>query len=255
LREPVRLNDGTFVPYVPGYLESEGHETNMWYAGVVDGALEGILDSGIVPPGDPLEDWVYANLEDNLFVFAPNLADEGHFLGHGCGYLRRDQPELAIYTFYSCLACEMARQTCTTYEHRSWGAGRIYELAPWPMGYVTRMLAGMLCYDESNELFYCRATPRAWLDAGKEIHVEGLQTRYGPTSFRLTATESRIAGRIELPTRYQPTKARLRLRLNGRVEQVKLNGQPATFDTASETVLLPSGARRIEIVVAVTRPD
>ena len=39
-----------------------------------------------------------ANLEDNLFVIAPNLAAEAYFLGHGCEYLRRDQPQQAIYS-------------------------------------------------------------------------------------------------------------------------------------------------------------
>ena len=108
-REPVRLNDGTFVPFVPGYLESTGHEENMWYAAVVDGGLEGILDSGVMPPGEPIEDWVLGNLEDNLFVIAPNLADEAYFLGHGCAYLRRDQPQHAIYTLFSVTASHMSR--------------------------------------------------------------------------------------------------------------------------------------------------
>ncbi|MHC4404910.1 MAG: hypothetical protein ACYTG0_35130 [Planctomycetota bacterium] len=252
-REPVRLNDGTFVPYVPGYLESEGHEETMWYAAVVDGALEGILDSGIVPLGDPLEDWVLGNLEDNLFVMAPNLADEGHFLGHGCGYLRRDQPEHAVYTFYSALATQMARQTMTTYEHRSWGARRIYELAPWPMGYFTRMLAGMLCYDEGDELVYCLATPREWLDPDRQIRVDRLQTRFGPTSFALTATQDRVVGTIDLPTRYRPRAAKLRLRLEGRVVRVTLNGQPASIDAATATVTLPPEEQHVVFEAEVAR--
>lgn len=252
-REPVRLNDGTFVPYVPGYLESEGHEETMWYAAVVDGALEGILDSGIVPPDDPLEDWVLGNLEDNLFVAAPNLADEGHFLGHGCGYLRRDQPEHAIYTLYSTLATQMARQTMTTYEHRSWGERRVYELAPWPMGYYTRMLAGMLCYDEGDELVYCRATPRKWLDPGGKIRVERLQTRFGPTSFSLTAAGDRVVGSIDLPTRYRPGVVKLRLRLDGRVDWVKLDGRPATFDGKTETVTIPRDGQHVRIEAGVER--
>lgn len=253
-RQPVRLNDGTFVPYVPGYLESKGHEEDMWYAAVVDGALEGILDSGIVPPGEPLEDWVLANLEDNLFVMAPNLADEGHFLGHACAYLRRDQPEHAVYTLYSVLATQSARQTLTTYEHRSWGARRIYDLAPWPTGYYTRLLTGMLCYDEGDELVYCRATPRAWLEPGREIRVERLQTRFGPTSFMLKAEKDRITGRIELPTRYPPPAPKLRLRARGKLSSVKLNGELVPVDEMTGTVTLPGGAARVEVDASIVRP-
>ncbi|HUT88285.1 MAG TPA: hypothetical protein VMY37_02200 [Thermoguttaceae bacterium] len=252
-REPVRLNDGVFVPYVPGYLESDGREETMWYAAVVDGAQEGILDSGIVPPGDPMESWVLGNLEDNLFVMAPNLADEGHFLGHACAYLRRDQPEHAIYTLYSTLATQSARQTLTTYEHRSWGARRVYDLAPWPMGYYTRLLTGMLCYDEGDELVYCRATPRAWLEPGGEIRVERLQTRFGPTSFRLEAEQDRVTGLIELPTRYRPRATKLRIRTRGKLTSVRLNGEPAPLDEATGTVTLPSDAARVRVEAVVRR--
>ncbi len=253
-REPVRLNDGTFIPYVPGYLESEGHEETMWYAAVVDGALEGILDSGIVPPGDPLEDWVCSNLEDNLFVMAPNLADEAYFLGHGCAYLRRNQPQQAIYTFYSVIASHMSRQTLTTFEHRSWGAGRVYDLAPWPMGYYTRMLAGMLVWDEEDDtLVYGRATPRAWLDPGQQIRVERLQTRFGPTSMTLAATHDRIRGDIDLPQRSPPQSIRLQLRVNGQVTSVQLNGQPAIYDVATESVALPTGVSRVHVDAAIQR--
>jgi len=250
-REPVRLNDGTFVPYVPGYLESQGHEENMWYAAVVDGALEGILDSGVVPPGDPLEDWVLANLEDNLFVIAPNLADEAYFLGHGCGYLRRDEPAQAIYTLHSVLASHMARDTRTTFEHRSWGANRVYELTPWPMGYYTRMLAGMLCYDEGTDLTCCRATPRAWLAPGRTIRVERLQTRFGPTSFTLTGEPQGVRGTIDLPRRYPPAAAYLRLRVAGEVTEVRLNGQRARPD--GDTVRLPAGGGRVRVEAEVQR--
>lgn len=252
-REPVRLRDGTFVPYVPGYLDSEGHETDVWYAGLVDTALEAVPDSGVVPPGDPLEDWLLRNLEDNLLVAAPNLADEGHYLGHALGYLRRDRPKPAIYTFYSLLATQAARQTRTPYEHRSWGDRRVYELNPWALGYYTRLLSGMLCYDEGKELTYCRATPRAWLDAGKSIRVADLQTRFGPTSFTLAAEADRIVGELSPPTRYPPAQIKLRLRVDGRLASVELNGQPSRFDPATGDVAIPTGAERVELIARVAR--
>ena len=253
-REPVRLNDGTFVPFVPGYLESAGHEETMWYAAVVDGGLEGILDSGVMPAGEPMEDWVLGNLEDNLFVIAPNLADEAYFLGHGCAYLRRDQPQHAIYTLFSVMASHMSRQTLTTFEHRSWGAGRVYDLAPWPMGYYTRMLAGMLAWDEGDdELVYCRATPRAWLDPGKRIRVERLQTRFGPTSLTLAAQQDRIEGDVELPARFPPKSVQLRLRANGKITAVWLNDQPTPYDPATETVVLPASAQRVHVRATIDR--
>jgi hypothetical protein len=155
---------------------------------------------------------VLANLEDNLFVLAPNLADEGHYIGQYFAYLRRDQPKQAIYTFYSLLASECSRQTLTTVEERSWGANRVFDLAPWAFGYYTRVLAGMLADDEGEELFYCRATPRKWLDPGQTVRFEKLQTCFGPTSLTLTGKEDRVEGVIEPPTRYPASAVKLRLR-------------------------------------------
>jgi len=151
------------------------------------------------------------------------------------------------------LATQCARQTLTTYEHRSWGARRVYDLAPWPMGYYTRLLSGMLCYDEGDQLVYCRATPRAWLEPGGEIRVERLQTRFGPTSFTLKAEEGRVTGSIELPTRYRPPVAKLRIRTGGAVSSVKLNGKAVPFDEKTGTVTLPDGAARVQIEATLTR--
>jgi hypothetical protein len=188
-----------------------------------------------------------------LFVVAPNLADEAYFLGHGCAYLRRDQPKHAIYTLYSVLASHMSRQTLTTFEHRSWGSSRVWDLTPWPMGYYTRMLAGALCWDEGDELVYCRATPRAWLDPGKKIHVADLQTRFGPTTFTLTADERLVRGAIDLPRRYPPSARRLRIRTNGRVLSVKVNGRDAEFDAATESAVIPPERDRVEIEAHIRR--
>jgi hypothetical protein len=254
-REPVRLNDGTYVPFVPGYLESTGHEEKIWYDAEVDGALVGILDSGILDPDDPMENWVLANLEDNLFVMAPNMADEGHYCGQMFAYLRRDQPKQAIYTFYSLLTSQCSRQTLTTVEERSWGWNRVYDLAPWAFGYYTRTLAGMLANDEGSGLFYCQAMPRCWLDPGKTVHVANLQTRFGPTSLTLTGQTDRIVGLIEPPRRYPTSTTKLRIRVNGRVQWVKLNGQPAEFDQTHETVALPPDVKRIEIEAGVRRGE
>ncbi len=254
-RDPVRLNDGTFVPYVPGYLESSGHEESMWYAAVVDAALEGILDLGVLPRGEPMEDWLLNHLEDNLFVFAPNLADEAFYAGHAFTYIRRDQPDHAIYTLFSLLASHMSRQTLTTFEHRSWGRARVWELTPWAMGYYTRLMANLLCNDDGpdeQELVYCAATPRAWLDPGKSIQIEGLQTRFGPTSFVLEAEASQITGTIDLPQRFLPRTARLRLRVNGAVTSVKFNGSPAAIDDRGYAAL-PLDSPRVDVQAIVQR--
>ncbi|MBN1395493.1 MAG: hypothetical protein JW959_10755 [Pirellulales bacterium] len=253
LREPVKLNDGAFVPYVPGYLESTGHEQNMWFAAVVDVGQNMMLDSGVMPSGEPMEDWVLANCEDNLFSLAPNLADEAYFVGQGHRYIRRDETKMALYTFYSLMASGMSRQTLTTFEHRSWGKGKAFDLAPWAMCNYTRFLAAMLALDDGDELVYCKATPRAWLAPGKQISADGLQTRFGPTIFKLIAEENSIHGEFELPTRYPPKSARLVLRTDGKIKSVAFNEKSARFDPATESVALPIGVGKVTLRAEVER--
>ena len=104
-------------------------------------------------------------------------------------------------------------------------------------------------------MFYCRATPRKWLDAGNTIRVEKIQTRFGPTSITLTGKEDRIVGEIEPPIRYPASAMKLRLRVNGQIQWVKLNGQEVDVDRASGTVTLPRGSNRIDIEAGVQRKN
>jgi hypothetical protein len=116
------------------------------------------------------------------------------------------------------------------------------------------MLAGMLAWDEGgNELVYCRATPRAWLDPGRRIRVERLQTRFGPTSLTLAAQQDRIEGVVELPARLPPKVVQLRLRASGKITSVRLNDQPTPFDPATSTVTLPASARRVRVHATIDR--
>jgi hypothetical protein len=251
-REPVRLNDGTFVPYVPGHLESKGHEEDMWYAAVVDASLEGVLDSGILAAGDPMEQWILHNLEDNLLVYAPNLADESYYSGHLHTYLRRGTLPQAVYTFYSFLVLQMNRHTLTQFEHRSWGDHSIWGLIG-PIANYTHVLSSLLCYDEAGELIYGHAMPKAWLDAGKQVRVDRLQTRFGPTSFIITAGKDMVRAQIEMPKRYRPGAAKLRIRVDGQIVGVRVNGRQAPFDQVEASVDLPWSSDRLDVEAQIVR--
>ena len=115
------------------------------------------------------------------------------------------------------------------------------------------MLAGMLCWDEGDELCYGRAVPRAWLEPGRRIEVERLQTRFGPTALRLEAFPDRIAGTLEVPQRHRPSAAYWRIRVNGAVTAVKVNGRDTPYDARTGSVALPTDGGTVTIEAAVTR--
>lgn len=243
-RRLVRLNDGTWGIYLPGYLETGDLDSPVrWYAAVVDGPLEGILDTGVLA-GRPEEGWLLAFLEDGFSPLAPGLADEPFYSGRLSAYLRRDQVENFLYGFYSLTANGMADETLTTIEHRSWGRGRIWDLAGWAAGYWTRHFTEMLCRTEGSTLWLCQATPRRWLEDGQNIQVSGLQTEFGPISFTVTSHlgEGRIEVSLQPPPRQPPKSLRLRLRhpQRQRLRHVTVNGATwERFDPEHEWIELP----------------
>lgn len=252
-RRLVRLNDGTWGPYLPGYLETGDLDTPVrWYAAVVDGPLEGILDTGVLA-GQPEEGWLLAFLEDGYSPLAPGLADEPFYSGRLSAYLRRDQVENFLYGFYSLTANGLADETLTTIEHRSWGRGRVWDLAGWAAGYWTRHFTEMLCRTEGSTLWLCQATPRRWLEEGQRLQATGLQTEFGPISFTVTShlRQGRIEASLQPPTRRPPTGLRLRLRHPQRqpIRRVMVNGQPwERFDPEREWIDLPGDLGPAQVV-------
>ena len=123
------LNDGTWVPYIPALLDTKGHEYAAKYSNIVDGAWAmGLMDTGLYPSDAPEFDWLLNLFEDSYTPLSPSLADEPYTVSGMGRYLAHDQIPNFLYTFYSLSTNTLARQTLTSFEHRSWGQKRVYEL-------------------------------------------------------------------------------------------------------------------------------
>jgi hypothetical protein len=105
---------------------------------------------------------------------------------------------------------------------------------------------------DEDILFLGQATPRRWLERGKQIVVERAPTRYGDLHLRI-AHESGgvIAAEIDTPARGRPAAILLRLRHPEEkpMRAVTVNGQPwRDFDAGKEWVRIPSpGERRYTV--------
>ena len=256
-RPLVRLNDDTWVPYLPAYLERtpDQLESTRWYAAVVDGPWQGgMLDTHVFPLGAPENDWLISFFLDSYSPMNPGLPDEPQWACHATDLLHADRIKSFLYTLYSQSTTTMARRTLTTYEHRSWGKERVFELTPWAAGYWGRNFTDMLVRTVGDELWLMQATPRRWMAGGQKIEVRDLQTEFGPISYSVEPglASGVIEAKVNEPSRKPASKVRVRFRVpdGRRIRAVTVNGRDWTdFDAAGEWVVLPGSLGETTIVV------
>ena len=130
--------------------------------------------------------------------------------------LERDEPDRALVTFYGKLAQGMTRDTFIDGEASGIEPldkhGRQMGLPPNSTANASflLLLRYMLVQDydldddgRAETLQLCFATPRRWLEDGKEIVVERAPTKFGNVSFRITSDikNNRVTAEVDLPPR------------------------------------------------------
>lgn len=163
---------------------------------------------------------------------------------HAREYLRKDLIENFLYALYSWSTMRVARQTLTTYEHRSMGRDRTFELTGSAAGYWTRNFIEMLCRRVGDELWLMQATPRRWLKDGERIEVKNLQTDFGPVSFSVCSNlaSNSIEARVTAPNRHPARRIKVRFRVPGapKMQSVTVNGATwHDFEADKEWVTIP----------------
>src|SRR3954469_5368222 len=169
-----------------------------------------------------------------------------------------DRPDLLVLSLYGQLAAGMTAGTHV--------AGEAATIAPVGGEYYRRMFLPpnsgsnsaflatlrLLIVHETRgpggvprglELAY--ATPRSWLQPGKQIVVTDAPTSFGRLSYSLSSTEGLVEGTVEVPSSPRPAAVRLRVRLPAgkHLKSVLLDGQPTRrFDPVTGTIDL-SGRR------------
>ncbi len=165
--------------------------------------------------------------------------------------LERDEPDRALITFYGKLAQGMTRDTFIDGESSGIEPldkfGRQMGLPPnsTANAHFLLMLRYMLVQDydfdddgRADTLRLCFATPRCWLEDGKEIVVERAPTQFGNVSFRIKSDlkHKRVTAEIDLPPRApKHTLLRLRLPEGQKIPANSSTAGPETFDLTGQT--------------------
>ncbi len=242
-RSPViELRDHTWSPYVPSEALTFGRTLVQWYPTDVDTGALHLVRLGAVPATSEAATALLNDHEDNLFLLGRGLANEPVYNQQATAYLLRDDPEGAIRVFYSLMAGGFSQSVFEPVEHR-WTHGQYFG-PPSTDGAWAELYRNMIVREtEENDLLLGQATPRAWLEEGKQIKVTNAPTEFGALSFRISSEVARgtVRAELEMPRRRNPHSVRVRLRhpTHAAIRFVTVNGRAWTdFDATKEWVTI-----------------
>jgi len=255
VRSPlVQLRDHTWIPYVPCEATRFGRLLGQWYPTDVDTGAVHLLRLKAVPADGELAESLLNDHEDNLYLHGWGMANEPVYNPQGTAYLLRDDPKAVIRTFYSMMACAFSHSVYEAVEHR-WSHGQ-YFCPPSTDGAWAELYRNMLVQElDDDTLFLFAATPRNWLEHGKEIEIERAPTYYGKLSARLEsrAENGKILAEIEMPRASQPKTLLIRFRhpRGSLMRSVGVNGRSCkNFDARKEWIRIENPTARHYSIVA-----
>lgn len=256
VRSPlVQLADGSWINYVPCDALTPRRLLEQWYPTDVDTGPLHLARLAAVNPRGLLATAMINDHEDNLFLNQLGMANEPVYNPHGTVYLMRDEPEAAIRTFYSMIACAFSHNQLTPLEHR-WAWSQ-YHMPPSTDGAWFELYRNMLLNELSDDgtLFVGQAVPRQWLADGKQIVVAGAPTCFGPVNLRIQSDVSTgmITAAIEFLGERRPSVLLLRLRHPEKkpLRSAVLNDAPWTdLDAAREWIRIPNPSEARYMIIA-----
>jgi hypothetical protein len=236
-----RSVDPPFLPIALG--EEEAHDPitatrlgSYWNLVIPQVLFSGVFPANSQTAGDVLQ-YIQANgglcmgmtrvqSARGAWVNTQNI-DDLYTTRYALALLERDEPDRALVTFYGKLAQGMTRDTFIDGEASGIVPldefGRQMGLPPNSAANASflEQLRYLLVQDydldddgRAETLRLCFATPRRWLEDGKQIVVDRAPTQFGNVSLRIDSQleQNRVTAEIDLPPR-APAKTLLRLRL------------------------------------------
>lgn len=168
--------------------------------------------------------------------------------------LRRDDTERAVVSFYGMLAHGMTRNTFIGAEGTAMQpldeGGRQFYCPPntasngqwlWTLRHLLVQDFDMDNDGTPETLRLAFATPRRWLEDGKQIRVEHAPTAFGPVAFRMEShlSQGEVVAQVDLPARNRPKQTLIRARLP--------DGWKVTAARAGERQLVPDATGAVDL--------
>ena len=219
-RSPVvPLGDGTWVPSVPPWVGYRGPlslygDGGQWFthgAFPVRDSLLGPLYAvfqEVIDPGST--EATFALSAHNELMTDRNVAfSQPYYSRHPIIHLRRGEVNAFSKAFYNAAASLADRETYTFWEHYFHASPhKTHEEAWFLMENRWR-----LYLEEGDTLSVLPGIPRAYLEDGKRIEIDGMKSYFGPIrlSVRSELAQRRLVAHVECRSDHGPRRVRLRL--------------------------------------------
>jgi len=214
VRSPlVELRDRTWMPYVPCDATQPGRLLSQWYPTDVDTGAVHLLRLKALPANGELADSLLNDHEDNLYLNGWGIANEPVYNQQATAYLLRDDVKAAVRAFYSYMASAFSHSVFEPVEHR-WRWGQFFG-PPSTDGAWFELYRNMLLRETGDgSLLLAQATPRKWLEDGRQINVQAAPTYFGKVSYRMEshAAKGAITVSVDLEKRTTPNAVLIRVR-------------------------------------------
>ncbi len=255
-RAPVMpLGDGAWAPLMPPWVEYTGGisfyaDGGIWFshgAFASRSCLTGPLWLIIAEVLDPFEIGAEFMLKTNQYpVTLDNAAlSQPYYCRHDYAHVRRGEVAAFLKTYYNQITGLQDHETYTFWEHYYHAS----EHKTHEQGWFLMQTRWMLWLEEGDMLRLLGAIPRAWLEHGKAIRLQGVKSYFGPlwADVESDLQRNRITAEIRVESDRLPAALCIRLpHPQGRRAVACAGGK---YDPATETVAVKpfNGRARVEL--------
>lgn len=209
----IPLGNGFWCPTAPPWAEAHGPvslyaDPGQWFTHdtfTTRDALLGptyLLLQEVVSPAEPMGGFILQSCAE-LFFSRNTAFSQPYYSTHPYVHLRRGEVKAFLKEYYNAAAGLADRATYTFWEHFSHVSAHKTHEEAW---FLMRS-RWMLYLEEGNTLKLLPGIPRAWLEQGKRICIDGMMSYFGPlflevfsdlgngratVSFRIDAPASRL---------------------------------------------------------------
>jgi hypothetical protein len=251
----VPLGDGTWVPTVPPWVGYRGPlslygDGGQWFthgAFPARDSLLGPLYAVFQEVIDPLStEATFALQAHNELMTDRNVAfSQPYYSRHPVLHLRRGEVSAFSKAFYNAAASLADRETYTFWEHYFHASPhKTHEEAWFLMENRWR-----LYLEDGDTLSVLPGIPRAYLEDGKRIEIDGMKSYFGPVhlSVRSELAQRRIVARFECRSDHAPRRVRLRLPHPRGLKAVAVHG--GRYRPEEEAVLIDPFTGRSDVTL------